>query len=186
MRLRNVLTTTFTALTLLAGGAAVVAPAAANASVAAHHSVRPRLAADDYFLDEYTGTYNVGATSLAAGNPVTERLLAVQLHFDNSTTYMGVSAGLLKNTSGNYMATTTTCGGVTWKSSSTADGTVWAFESLGGGVYHIVNRYCDQKQAAGAFQVVLSGNNVSGNQFGVCDENNTCPGHYIRFAVPQA
>lgn len=96
-----------------------------------------------------TGFY-VGSDDLNAGTPVItvnagrERFM----HFDSQTTYFAEAAGLWTFSNGNFMAAANSCNGVTIKSSSSSNGTVWAIHVNSDGSRLFINRYCDQQKGS--------------------------------------
>jgi hypothetical protein len=85
--------------------------------------------------DLNAGTMIIGVSSGRARN----------LHFNDHTFYFSDDAGEFTLSNGNFMAANNSCSGVTIKSDSTSNGTVWALHDLGAGGFLLINRYCDQQ-----------------------------------------
>lgn len=166
--------TLITAVGVLSFGA-MAAPA--MASTTGHHhrvshvKVVPALANGSYNIVETSGCCAVGASSIAAGNPVVEVSgLGRTMFFTAQTSYFGDDAGWITFSNGNFMAANSACNGVTIKSDSSSTGTVWAAKFTGAAhTYWLVNRYCDQNGGS-RDNVVLAGNSHLGDHFYVATQ----------------
>jgi len=160
-----------------ATGIAVAVAPVASAAPAGHHP-RPDFACGSCSIIEGTG-FAVGAANIAAGNPVTQEAQGRTMTWVQQTTYLGYDAGFWKFSNGNYMAATTSCGGVTVKSSNTSTGVVWFMRDAGGGKWYVGNRACDTAQRG---NVVLAGDGTLHDQFGVA-VIGACCGIYEKMFV---
>lgn len=114
----------------------------------------------------------VAAPNLNAGTAVVEGpgvnfngYDARNLTWTTTGSYNGAPEGHIQFSNGNYMASTTNCVGVTIKSSSTSDGTLWSTNAFTGFVWTIENPYCDRTFGGGDWE--LSGLNSVGSQWGM-------------------
>jgi hypothetical protein len=141
--------------------AAVLAGATAAPASAAGHHARPDFSCGSCSIAEGTG-FAVGATNIAAGNPVTQEATGRTMTWVPQTTYLGYTAGFWKFSNGNYMAANTSCSGITVKSSNTSDGVVWFMRDAGSGKWYVGNRYCDNAQTG---TIVLAGDGTLHDQY---------------------
>lgn len=113
--------------------------------------------------------YGLGAPNGGTGNMI------VQVNgdgptytFSNDTTYAGDPAGTLKLGNGNFVASNASCSGLTIKSSSSSDGTVWGDHVTSSGAHQLNNRFCSQNGGQGD-EIVAYADNTLGNQWKLCD-----------------
>ncbi len=149
------------------------------------HNLRKSLvnAAGPYYMYETYGSYAVGFAVDEDGEQVTESTgNGRYLYWTPLGTYQGFTDGTWQTQDGWYMAATEDCTGVVLKTSSSADGTIWASDVTGTHA-KFINRYCDQ--AAGSQNIVgLAGIESAGSQYTTCGFG--CGGYYEAFSLENA
>lgn len=120
-----------------------------------------------YFTNGGNNNSPNAAGNGGAGNQIVQSVApGIHLTFSNSTTYQGDPAGTMKLPNGNFMAANAGCNGVTIKSSSSSDGTVWADHVNANGFHQLVNRFCSTPSGD---RVVMYADNVINHQWHFCD-----------------
>ena len=109
-------------------------------------------------------------------NALVQSTAAIVPIWEPSTTYSGDQAGLWRFDS-SYIAANNACTGVTMKTSSTSNGTVWALQA-DGSFDRLINRYCDQQKGSNDNQA-MEGDNSAGDQYTV---GTPASGEYQQFA----
>jgi hypothetical protein len=155
-----------------AAGAATVTRAA---PAAAHRQIGPY-----YISTENGANYCIGAPNLTAGTAVIQEPNSGGCR-DMYFSEIGVDSndyafGYWEFSNGNYMAANSACEGVTIKSSSSSNGTVWTEYDVGGHLY-LANRYCSQ-QLGLDYSQFLAGTNDQGDQWQI--GTITGPGLYTK------
>jgi hypothetical protein len=127
--------------------------------------------------------FYVAATDISAGNPVTENFEGSARNMTWVPTggdpYNGSPVGYLKFSNGNFMAAVSSgsneCILVTIKSSSTSNGTVWAWNTATGNL--MINRFCGQILDP---ESALAGTNNIGDQWKI---HGPAPGYYRNLVI---
>jgi hypothetical protein len=163
----------------LMAGVALVGTAAGSASAATGRATasRPRVSFTITLTMKNGNHFSTGQPNPVAGNPIIQTSAPGRTFtFSNSTTVGEFDAGTMKLANGNFMAANESCTGVTIKSDSGSDGTIW---------YIIPNGANDTEQLASRFcmgsagdNLVIYGDNVAGDQWKICDttpgKSNSC------------